>query len=654
MLKIEKMKVKNISITFLIASILTAGTTLFAQEQLGLREKANKLYKEYNYASAAIIYQKLADKKKPKLTDLERLADCYHKMNDYEAAETWYSRVVQDPKSATENLLDYGSVLKNNGRYAEAKAILKEYASKTGNTKSVANEIAGCDSAIVWMANPTRHQIKNETEINTSRAEFGVFAHKDGVYYAAQPDEALLRSIDGRTGNSFLRIYSAKRNANNTLNTPLFDHNQVFNREPLHVGPITGNKAGTVYYITRTYSGKKRAQTQEEGKKYKTSNLELYIYTHNGNGWDVQPFKYNKVKEFSVGHAALSPDEKTLYFVSDMPGGLGGTDIWYCEQQTDGSWGEPKNAGSQINTEGDEMFPVIATDGTFYYSTNGLPGMGGLDVFTAKGEKGKWASVRNMRYPVNSANDDFSYVLIGNNGMGYLSSNRKGGAGDDDIYSFSIIKSKIILALQGTVYNKKTSEELAMAAVSLISGNNELKAKKSSKDDGTFYFELAPDTDYTVLGQKEKFYADSVMISTKGITGSDTLKITLRLDPLLEKGKTIRLENIHYDFDKDNIRADAAKILNELVRTLRDNPTLKIELASHTDSRGSDAYNQDLSQRRAQSAVNYIVSRGIARERLVAKGYGETRLLNRCANGVPCSVAEHQENRRTEFTILEF
>lgn len=648
------MKAKYISNTFLIALMLAGNITVFAQEQPGLRERANQLYSEYKYAYAAEIYQKLADKKKPKLSDLERLADCYHKMNDYEAAETWYSRVVQDPASKADNLLSYGTVLKNNGRYAEAKKVLQDYVTKAGKSKKVENEIAGCDSAIVWLANPTKHQIKNESAINTVNAEFSTFPENGKLYYIGQPDAGILKTIDGRTGNGYLKVYSANRSSDNSLNTPLFDNQLIYNKEDLHVGPITGNKAKNVFYLTRTYTGKDVAKTKEAGKKYKTNNLELYIYSNNGNGWDIQPFQYNNVKQYSVGHAALSTDEKILYFVSDMPGGQGGTDIWYSELQTDGSWGQPKNAGTSINTEGDEMFPHIAADGTLYYSTNGLPGMGGLDIFSAKGTRNQWNGVKNMGYPVNSANDDFSFVVYGQEGSGYLSSNRKGGAGDDDIYSFSIIKQKIILALKGITYNKKTSEELPAAAVSLLTSNNQLVSKAFSKDNGTFYFELSPDTDYTILAQKEKFYADSVSISTKGVTESKTFEIALRLDPLLEKGKTIRIENIHYDFDKDNIRPDAAKILNELVRTLRDNPTLKIELASHTDSRGSDVYNEDLSQRRAQSAVNYLVSRGIARERLVAKGYGEKRLLNRCANGVACSVAEHQENRRTEFTILEF
>lgn len=431
----------------------------------------------------------------------------------------------------------------------------------------------------------------------------------------------------------------------------------VYNEENYHIGPIMSNQKGNVLYVTRTYPGPSGEISKENKMKFRTNNLELYVYTENNGKYEVVPFPYNDIKKHSVGHAALSQDEKTLYFVSDMAGGLGGTDIWYCELQSDGSWGKPQNAGPAINTSQEEMFPNIGTDGTLYYSSNGLPGMGGLDIFSAKGAKNNWSKPANLRYPVNSAGDDFAFITnIANEDavMGYLSSNRRGGAGNDDIYSFSNIKPKMILALKGLTVNKKTGELLEAATVTLYANGRQIVAKQSSKADGTFFFELAKGTDYTVLGQKEKFYSDSATVTTKGLTKSDTLNVTLRLEPLFEIGKTIAIQNIHYDFDKDNIRKDAAVILDELVRTMRDNPTLEIELGSHTDSRGIDIYNLDLSQRRARSVVNYLVSRGISRSRLTAKGYGETQLLNRCANGVKCSAAEHQANRRTEFKILKY
>lgn len=626
-----------------------------AQEQPSLRQRADQLYAQYKYANAASIYLKLADTRKPKLTDLERLADCFQKMNDYEAAENWYARVVQDPESKAEHLITYGTILKSNSRYSEAKKVLQSYANKSGDTKRVTNEIAGCDSALIWMAKPTAHKIKNEAQVNTAFADFGVFPMDNKIYYTGEPEQRLLKQKDGRTGNPFLRIYTADRSTDNSLSSKLINKS-VYNEEKYHVGPIIRNQKGNVLYVTRTYPGQSGEISKENKKKFRTNNLELYIYTANNSEYDVVPFPYNDVKKYSVGHAALSQDEKTLYFVSDMAGGLGGTDIWYCELQSDGSWGKPQNAGQAINTSEDEMFPNIGADDTLYYSSNGLPGMGGLDIFVAKGEKNNWSKPANLRYPVNSAGDDFAFItniVNKDTTMGYLSSNRKGGVGSDDIYSFSKIKPKMILALKGLTVNKKNGEILEAATVTLYANGRQIIAKQSSKADGTVFFELAKGTDYSVLGQKEKFYSDSATVSTKGLTKSDTLSVTLRLEPLFEIDKTIAIQNIHYDFDKDNIRKDAAKILDELVRTLRDNPTLEIELGSHTDSRGIDIYNLDLSQRRAHSVVNYLVSRGISRSRLTAKGYGETQLLNRCVNGAKCSAAAHQTNRRTEFKILK-
>lgn len=630
--------------------------TANAQEQPSLRQRADQLYTQYKYANAAAVYLKLADTKKPRLSDLERLADCYQKMNDYEAAENWYSRVVQDPASKAENLISYGAVLKSNSRYAEAKKALEQYAQKSGDAKRVAVEIAGCDSAQVWMASPTTHKIKNEAQVNTALAEFGVFPIGNKVYYTAEPDNSMLKQKDGRTGNPFLRVYTADRSADNSLSAKLIDKS-AYNSENYHVGPIISNQKGNTLFITRTYPGKSGEISKENKLKFRTNNLELYIYTANDGKYDVAAFPYNNVQKYSVGHAALSLDEKTLYFVSDMPGGLGGTDIWYSDLQSDGKWGQPQNAGSAINTAGEEMFPNIGTDGTLYYSSDGLPGMGGLDIFAAKGAKSSWSKPVNLRYPVNSAGDDFAFITNSSSDdaiNGYLSSNRKGGVGNDDIYSFSNIKAKMILALKGLTLNKKTGALLEATSVTLYANGRQIIAKQSTKGDGTFFFELEKGTDYTILGQKEKFYSDSASVTTKGLTKSDTLSVTLRLEPLFEIGKTIAIQNIHYDFDKDNIRKDAAKILDELVRTMRDNPTLEIELGSHTDSRGVDIYNLDLSQRRARSVVNYLVSRGISRSRMTAKGYGETQLLNRCGNGVKCSAAEHQANRRTEFKILKY
>lgn len=633
-------------------------SSVFAQEQFNLRDRAKKFLNEYQYFQAAKLFQKLVDIKSPKVEDMEDLADCYVKIQDFEAAETWYARVVAAKGSKPENLIKYGESLKSNLKYAEAKKVLESYVAQTGNQSAVALSIAGCDSATVWLSNPTIHKIKNESGVNTPLANFGVFPYKQGVFFTSEPDVKSLKEIYGRTGRPYLRIYDAAKAADNALTNAKVD-SAIYNKGEYHIGPITTNKAGNVLYVTRTTTGK-TLEVERKGKfKYSTANLELYIFTENNGKWDEKPFPYNSVEKYSVGHATLSKDEKTLYFVSNMQGGLGGTDIWYCELQADGSWGAPKNAGAGINTAKDEMFPVVNIDGSMYFSSNGWPGMGGLDLFSAKGERQTWTKPQNLKYPLNSPADDFTFLTIMNTGdvaTGYLSSTRKGGVGNDDIYSFTYnyIAPKIILALKGNVLNKKTGEIIPAASVTLYGAGQQIVARQSSTATGTFLFDLSPETTYQVLVQKERFYADSMAISTVGITKSQTLSAELKLDPLFEVGKTIAIQNIHYDFDKDNIRADAAKILDELVRTMRDNPTLEIELGSHTDSRGVDIYNIDLSQRRAKSVVNYLVSRGIARDRMIAKGYGETQLLNKCSNGVDCTVAEHQANRRTEFKILKY
>jgi outer membrane protein OmpA-like peptidoglycan-associated protein/tetratricopeptide (TPR) repeat protein len=641
-----------------IVLTLTFFNTVFAQEQFNLRDKAQKFYTEYKYFQAAALFRKLVDIKSPNLVDMQDLADCCIKMQDFEAAETWYARVVATEGSSPENLIKYGEVLKSNLKYAEAKKILQQYETLTGDKEAVKVSLAGCDSAVVWLANPTIHKLRNEAGVNTPLANFSVFPYKNGVFFTGEPDEKSLKDIYGRTGRPYLRIYEANKATDNTLSDPRINLS-IYNKGEYHIGPVSTDKQGKVLYVTRTTTSKVLEVVKAGKTKYSTANLELYLFTQNGDKWEEKAFPYNNVEKYSVGHAALSKDEKTLYFVSNMPGGQGGTDIWYCELQADGSWGTPKNAGTNINTSKNEMFPTIDLNGTLYFSSNGWPGMGGLDLFKAEGAKQNWSKPENLKYPLNSPADDFAFLSIldmKDVATGFLSSTRKGGVGNDDIYSFTYnyIPPKIILALKGNVVNKKDGEPISAASVTLYSDNHQLVARQSSADQGTFLFDLEPGKTYQVLGQKEKFFADSIAISTVGIKTSQTLTAKLQLDPLNEIGKTIAINNIHYNFDKDNIRADAAKILDELVRTMRDNPTLEIELGSHTDSRGVDVYNLDLSQRRAKSVVDYLVSRGIARERMTAKGYGETKLLNKCSNGVKCTEAEHQENRRTEFKIVKY
>jgi peptidoglycan-associated lipoprotein len=361
------------------------------------------------------------------------------------------------------------------------------------------------------------------------------------------------------------------------------------------------------------------------------------------------PFIYNKVNAYSVGDPFITPDGKKLYFASNMPGSFGGTDIFYVEKTGEDAWGIPVNV-KEINTPGNERTPYLDGNNNFYFSTDGRVGMGGLDIYQMVDENSGEHRIINMGYPVNSPQDDFAFNVNATTGLAYLSSNRTGGLGSDDIYN---LDNKMVFAfkLTGKVYDKKTNLPVTNAIVTL-SKQSGAPLKVETDKTGAFNFSLDKETDFILTGEKTNYRSDVANLTTRGLLGSSALKKDLFIEPV-EIDKAIRLENIYYDFDKWNIRADAAVELDKLVAIMNDNPTIWIELGSHTDSRGKDAYNQMLSQKRAQTAIEYIISKGINKNRITAKGYGETQLLNKCGNGVSCSEEDHQLNRRTEFKITK-
>lgn len=635
---------------------LTITLNIYGQEQPDIRFRAKQYFLLGEYARSAALYKKLVDTKKVKTEDLENIAACYLHINEYEQAENWYARALQQKDHSPQSSWNYAQSLKQNGKYDVAKKEFEQYKNKYGNSKQLENEIAGADSAIVWMANPQKIDIKNESAINTGTAQFSVTPWKGNKVLFAGESEAAGEKLSGMTGRAFIKVHSANK-INNSLQLGEAELlSGDINSGAYHVGPVAVDPSGDVFYVTQTYPGKGTEKFYQEGLRFKKHNLELIIYTRNGDSWTSKAFPYNDVKNYSVGHATISPDGKTLYFASDMPGGLGGVDIWFSELNADGTWGKPQNLGDAVNSSGDELFPVVQGD-ILYYSSNGFPGMGGLDIYAVKGERTNFTGRKNLKYPINTASDDFSYVLItadGKDKKGYLSSNRAGGLGNDDIYSFTYYNAPHKIRLIGTTLNKKTENVLPEATVYLFDKNNVLITKNQSDAKGGFSFEITEDKAYNVRAEKNGYHEDLVSVQAVHATKDTTVSVVLRLEPVVAVGDKFVLEDIYYDFDKSNIRKDASLVLNRLVRTLRDNPTLKIELSSHTDSRGDDRYNDKLSQRRAQSAVDYLVEQGIDRNRLVAKGYGERRLVNRCSNGVSCSAAEHQANRRTEIEILAY
>jgi len=622
---------------------------------------ADKQYELFNYSKAIDLYEQ-AYKKKPTLHTAERLASAYALVYNSKQAESWYAIAAKMPGSKAENVLGYARALQNNSKYSEAKVQYLDYISKNKNVseKQQAVWLSSCDSALKWIRNPKKIDLVNQKALNSTQSDWGAVNYQGGVVFTSDRSDAHLetqeskpflrfdgskepdKKVYGWTGNGYLKLY-IKPSPNDSLQ--LFP---VKAGTRYHVGSASFTADGKTMYFTLT----RISDELERLKKQPTTvNVEIFSSTKAADGTWGKPvsFAYNNVNQYSVGDPFITTDGDSLYFVSNMPGGLGGTDIYVCLKTNGGEWGKPVNL-KQVNTEGNERSPVFDAKDNFYFASDGRTGMGGLDVFRALKSGGDIGQIENMGYPFNSPQDDFGFSLNEKGGIVYLSSNREGGLGSDDIYT---IDQKMILAfkLEGRVFDKDTKQPLAGALVSLVKVNGGI-LKTETDENGVYRFNLAKESEYNVSAEKTNYRTDAENLATIGLATSAVLKEDLYLEAVVIN-KAIRIENIYYDFDKWNIRADAAVELDKLVKIMTDNPTIWIELGSHTDSRGKDNYNLDLSQKRAESAVQYIISRGINKNRITAKGYGETQLLNKCANGVNCTEEEHQLNRRTEFKIVK-
>ena len=335
-----------------------------------------------------------------------------------------------------------------------------------------------------------------------------------------------------------------------------------------------------------------------------------------------------------------------------MPSGLGGSDI-YMSQKINGEWNKPVNMGPSINTPYNEMFPVLWKDSVLYFSSEGHFNFGGLDIFQSVKRSDVWSMASNAGYPINTSYDDFGIAMNDSGTAGLLSSNRNtANSTQDNIYSFTV--NDIRFNLEGIAVEKATQKPLQDVKIELLNTQTNKKEIAMTAVDGKFKFKLDPESEYSIVGSKDTYFTNTEIISTKGKKQSENMYVKLKME--LERiivNKPIVLENIYYDLDKFDIRADAADGLNNLVKILNDNPGISVELSSHTDSRADDRYNDVLSQKRAESAVNYIIAHGISSARITAKGYGERQLVNKCANDVSCTEEEHQQNRRTEFKVLK-
>ena len=506
-------------------------------------------------------------------------------------------------------------------------------------------------------AQEANYSIKN-ISANTKYSDFGVtyFGENSAIFASSRKSKSIKNGIWIGNKQSFLELYKGTVNEGGEINN-VESFSKVLNSK-FHESNVAFTKdLKTVYFSRNNYINNK-VRKDSTG----THLVQLYRANINGKGeWtNIVPMPFNS-DNYQTGHPVLNTEETKLYFVSDMPGSLGFTDIYVVDINSDGSFGIPQNLGSEINTTKREMFPYINDKGELYYSSDGfIDTKGGLDVYASKlGLNNTFSKPQNLPFPINSDKDDFGMVFKGNQKLGYFSSNRKGGKGDDDIYFFKElepVKFECKQFAEGVVREDKSGALLPGALVELYSSDGNKLGSTIVKNDAVFSFELDCDTAFKIIGSKENHKEDAIEFTTaiKNILDLRLKKKTIVSNEFINvRGKLmISVNPIYFDINKSEIREDAALELDRVVRIMEKYPAIKIEGGSHTDSRGSDEFNQSLSARRAISTVNYIIEKGINPNRISAKGYGEAVILNHCLNGVKCTNQEHQINRRTEFVIL--
>lgn len=649
------------NIYFIFTFIGLSVFSLKAQEKVV--EKANKEYNEYAFVDAREAYKQVAKDGYITTDLLQRLGDSYYYTADYINAAKWYGQLynLQDENTNSEYLYRYALSLKSTEDYVASDIIMEEFLDSKGEdyrAKLFLNERNYLEEIEEQSG---RFELSN-IGFNSELSDFAPAFYQGQLVFASNRTNAsVTRRVHDWNDQPFLDIYKVSNTEEeNGLDPQKLDKSI---NSKYHESTAVFTKDGMTMYFTRNNYTNKDYKEDSEG----TNRLKLYrAKKTEENTWEVEELPFNS-DEYSVAHPALSKDGKTLYFASDMPGGKGMSDLYKVSIEEDG-FGTPVSLGDGINTEGRETFPFISFDDKLYFASDGHVGLGGLDVFVADMKDDGFGDVYNVGRPVNSEFDDFTFV-INNLGKGYFASNREGGVGDDDIYSFKSLKplktnSGCIQDFSGVVKDNRSEDPIADAKVHLLNAEGKVIDEAESEFDGSFTFkDLTCSTQYSVRIKKKDYKTEEKAFATGKKNG--TVERTLFMKQGNDLGptaapvgsdlvKVLGLNIIYFDLDKDYIRPDAQIELRKVIAVMKLYPNMKIDVRSHTDSRANDNYNMDLSNRRTQSTIDYIVNvGGISKNRLTGKGYGETQLVNRCSNGVNCSETEHQLNRRSEFIIVE-
>lgn len=675
----------------LLLAFLIFGKVSFAQKA-NTFTVADRQYESLHYKEAIFHYENGLKEDPQNTIALKRLADSYYQVNDYEAAKRVYtilSELGTDNGMASEDLLQYAEILANTSDYRASKKAYEEFG-KVRKTDKRGERFAEAYDNVEHIAGKTAAWELEYLSINTGRAEYSPTYYKEGLLFVSNREHGVAKKrVFGWNNTPFVDMYYVPRKAirpvdiDSLKNDPTYlktvrnfiynDDNTAFTsndnsivrydaqylndtigkylsaitkverlkgklNSKYHDGPVAVVNDSTLLLTRNNYYKKKYRQS-----KNRVNKLKLYVGSRNEEDeWEVTATLPFNTDEYSVGHPALSSDGQVLYFASDIPEGEGGVDLYKSVKNEDGSWTDPENLGAEINTAGDELFPFIDARNHLYFASSGLPGYGGLDVFKVDLEtleKGNGIP-ENMGKPINSPQDDFGLILDESGLEGYLSSNRRG---NDDIYGIVNRAIELIVDVAQSV------DGIPVAHADIIVSDGTTQLEQQTTVDGKTVFTLRPDTEYKVSASKEGFVSVIHTVSTDQMKGGETLNTSFELTTCLSD---YSLRSIYFDFDKYEVRNEERPALDEIVTLMAKEPHLKIQISSHTDPRGSRAYNELLSKRRAEATLAYLEDQGIEADRMEISFYGERQLTNRCADGVRCNEIQQQMNRRSDIRII--
>lgn len=618
---------------------------------------ADNFFKDYAYYQATELYLEVLKKGDTTEHVVTRLGDCYYNNSNVQLASYWYKKAVTKYKDVNpEYIYKYIQTLRSLNQFEESKKWTTIFKDRKRNDRRVKEEDVFDIEKFEALESTDRTYVDYKNlDINTEYSDFGSFEKDNTLYFAStRVTDSVIdeKKLYQWNKEPFLNIYQSGitiEEGNKIVASPSLITSNEINTD-FHESSVAITKDGKTMYFTRINLNKKNKAKYDKGG---TSQIKLFRAKNIEGKWKkIEELPFNG-EDFSTGSPALSPNEKDLYFSSDREGSKGLTDIYKVKINDDGTFGNPINLGAKINTEGRENFPFIAKDSTLYFSSDGHLNLGLYDIFESNILKKDTSQVfvKNLGAPYNSGFDDFAFFIDTDTNTGYFSSNRDGGKGGDDIYSFGRYECKQII--KGITKDKLSNEPLPKVVVKLIDENGKVIQMETSNEKGEYEFkDVACDNTFVVLGEKVIYRPDQKDVTTTQESGIENT-VDLFLTPLIIDSEIV-INPIFFDYNKSDIRPDAAYELENIVAVMREHPIMVIKIESHTDSRGRVAYNEKLSDRRAKSTRDYLFSRGIAENRVEsAIGYGESQLINNCddANSKNCTEEQHQENRRSKFII---